>query len=264
VGAPPDVFNAEGQDWCLPPFIPHRLQATCFEPFRETIRAAFHHAGGLRIDHVMGLFRLFWIPQGLGPRQGTYVRYPADELLAIVAVESQRAGAWVAGEDLGTVEPDVRQRLAEQQMLSYRLLWFEDAPPQHYPELSMAAITTHDLPTVAGLWTGSDFAAQRQLNLNPSEDGFQQLRQRLKNATGLGDEATPDEISQQAHRALSSAPSAVVVANLDDALAVEQRPNMPGTLDQWPNWSVALPTSLEDLQTADLPRAIAETLNRRN
>ena len=124
VGAPPDEFNTEGQDWCLPPFIPHCLRAARFRPFIETIRSALRHAQGLRIDHVMGLFRLFWIPNGLSPKHGAYVRYPSEALLAIVAVESHRAGAWIAGEDLGTVEPDVRRRLAENRMLPYRLLWF--------------------------------------------------------------------------------------------------------------------------------------------
>jgi len=262
VGAPPDEFNTEGQDWCLPPFVPHRLRAVRFGPFIETLRASLRHAGGLRIDHVMGLFRLYWIPEGLGPKRGAYVRYPADELLAIVAVESHRAGAWVAGEDLGTVEKEVRRRLAENRMLSYRLLWFEDETPDEYPEMAMAAITTHDLPTAAGLWNGSDMKARRGIGLAADEKGYKKIRKRLVAATGLSRDDCDDEAICRAHEALGRAPSAVLVANLDDALAVSQRPNMPGTIDEWPNWSLALPAPLEEIETADLPRAIAKSLMR--
>lgn len=129
VGAPSDLFNATGQDWGLPPFIPHTLRAVGYQPFIETIRVILRHAGGLRIDHVMGLFRLWWVPQGSPPRDGAFVRYAAEELLAILAVESARTQAIVVGEHLGTVEDGVREILAEQQVLSYRLLWFEDQPP---------------------------------------------------------------------------------------------------------------------------------------
>jgi 4-alpha-glucanotransferase len=122
VGAPPDEYKTRGQDWGLPSFIPHKLRAAAYEPFRQTMRATLRHAGGLRIDHVMGLFRLYWIPQGADPSMGAYVRYPADELLAIVALESQRARALVVGEDLGTVEEGVQERLAAHRLLSYRLL----------------------------------------------------------------------------------------------------------------------------------------------
>ncbi len=262
VGAPPDVFNADGQDWSLPPLIPHRLRSVFYQPFIETLRASLRHAAGLRIDHVMGLFRLYWIPSGFGPQRGAYVRYPADELLAIVAVESHRARAWISGEDLGTVEDGVRQKLAEDKLLSYKLLWFEEDLPADYAELSMAAISTHDLPTVAGLWTGTDFASQVQIGLNPSPEGYRELRSRLSAATGIDDSATADEAVEAAYQALGRAPSAVLVANLEDALAVVERPNMPGTIDQWPNWSLALPVPLEDFRQMTLPKSIARALTR--
>ncbi len=262
VGAPPDQFNMEGQDWGLPPFIPHRLRAARYAPFIETIRSSLRHAGGLRIDHVMGLFRLYWIPEGLGPKRGAYVRYPCDEMLAIIAVESHRARAWIAGEDLGTVEKHVRRQLAENRMLSYKLLWFEDQPPSEFPELALAAVSTHDLPTIAGLWTGADFAAQERIGLQPNVEGFQQIRDRLVAATAVSGVAPPTEVVAGAYRALGQAPSAVLAASLDDALAVEERPNMPGTVVQWPNWSLALPQSLEQIESLDLPRRIAAGLNR--
>jgi 4-alpha-glucanotransferase len=262
VGAPPDQFNMDGQDWVLPPFIPHRLRAVHYAPFIETIRASLRHAGGLRIDHVMGLFRLYWIPRGMGPQRGAYVRYCSDELLAIVAVESHRAKAWIAGEDLGTVEDAVRRQLARNCMLSYRLLWFEDDLPRDFPELALAAVSTHDLPTVAGLWTGADLAAQRRIGVQPSVDGFRDIRRRLIAATGLSDNASPANAVAAAYRALGQAPTAVLSASLEDALAVEQRPNMPGTTDQWPNWSLALPQPLEEIESMALPRQIAEGLRR--
>ena len=183
VGAPADEFNANGQDWGLTPFIPGRLRAAHYRPFIETIRAMLRHAGGLRIDHVMGLFRLFWIPRALGAKGGAYVRTRADELLAIVALESERAQAFIIGEDLGTVEAGVRERLHEQRMLSYRLLYFEPAPPQEFPELALSSVTTHDLPTIAGLWTGADLEAlQAHRPVDPNEEGTKALRDKLRAA----------------------------------------------------------------------------------
>ncbi len=262
IGAPPDQFNTDGQNWALPPFIPHRLRAARFRPFIETVRASLRHAGGLRIDHVMGMFRLFWIPQGLDPSQGTYVRYPAEEMLAIVAVESHRAGAWIAGEDLGTVEPHVRQQLFENHMLTYRLLWFEDALPSHYPELALAAVSTHDLPTVAGMWTRADFAAQQRIGLRPGREDFERVRERLRAVGSLADSDSAAEAVRRAYAALAAAPSAVLAASLDDALAVEERPNMPGTVTQWPNWCLALPKTLDDLPHDPLAQSLAESLRR--
>jgi 4-alpha-glucanotransferase len=263
VGAPPDDFSPHGQDWGLPPLIPHRLRGARYEPFIQTIRAALRHAGGLRIDHVMGLFRLFWIPRGMAAAEGAFVRYPVDDLLAIVALESHRAGAFVVGEDLGTVERGVRERLAAQRVLSYRLFWFESEPPARYPELALAAVTTHDLPTIAGLWTGADQEAQRALGWQPNEGGFQWMRARLREFAGVDDSASVPEVIERAYRLLAGAPSAVVTATLEDALAVPERPNLPGTTTERPNWSLALPVSLEELERHPLPRAIADALRDR-
>lgn len=262
VGAPPDHHSTGGQDWGLPPFVPHRLAAHGYEPFIQTIRAGLRHAGGLRIDHVMGLFRLFWVPRGLTPHEGAYVRYPADDLLAIVALESQRAGAIVVGEDLGTVEAGVRERLAEHAILSYRVVWFEPEPPARYPELALAAVTTHDLPTIAGLWTGADFQAQAATGREPDRAAFGEMRERLRQLTCVAEDAPVAEVIERLHERLAEAPSVIVNATLDDALAVPERPNMPGTVDEWPNWSIALPEPLEAIEQAPLPRVIARTLSR--
>lgn len=261
VGAPPDEFNTAGQDWGLPPFVPWKLRAAAYEPIIETLRASFRRAGGLRVDHVMGLFRLFWLPAGGGP--GGYVRYPASELLDILALESHRARAFVVGEDLGTVEDAVRAELHERSVLSYRLLWFEPGAPESYPEQALSAVTTHDLPTVAGVWTRSDRDDQRTAGLEPNEPGEDQVRNRLQHAAGLADDATVEEAVAGAYRALARTPSRVVLATLDDALAVGERPNMPGTVDEWPNWSLALPRPIEDLESAPLADEIARALSRR-
>jgi 4-alpha-glucanotransferase len=248
VGAPPDPFNAAGQDWGLPPFDPWRLRAAAYEPFIQTMRAAFRHGAGLRIDHVMGLFRLFWIPAGADPSSGVYVQYPFRDLLDILALESWRAGSFVIGEDLGTVEDRVREEMAARRILAYHLLWFEDRPPETYRLDSMAALTTHDLPTLSGVWEGSDS--------DPA------VRERLRRLTGAGDDTPTDVVSEAAHRALASAPSRLLTATLEDALGVAERPNRPGTTTEWPNWALALPVPLEELRTNPRPGRLAEILRR--
>jgi len=263
VGAPPDEFNSQGQDWGLPPFDPWRLRAVSYGPFVETVRSAFRHAGGLRLDHVMGLFRLFWVPSGTGPSEGTYVRYPASDLLDIVALESHRAQAWVVGEDLGTVEDEVRRELAARDVLSYRLFWFEQGDPAAYPTKALAAVTTHDLPTVAGLWSGADLAAQQDAQMAPNTEATAAMRSRVGEVAGADDDAPVDEVIAGVYTALARAPSLLMTAGIDDALGVEERPNMPGTVDEWPNWSIALPVSIEEIKSDPRPRAIADLLSRR-
>ena len=263
VGAPPDEYNTQGQDWGFSPLVPWKLRRAGYEPFIQTIRATLRHAGGLRIDHVMGLFRLFWIPKNSDPREGAYVRYPEDELLAILALESERAKAYIVGEDLGTIDEKFRQQLMDSCVLSYRLVWFENDPPARFPEQALAAVTTHDLPTVAGLWTSSDLKAQRELGLEPNEEGMNQIRDRLSATLGVSEKAPLEEVIRRTYELVGQAPSKIVSATLDDALAVEERPNMPGaTTKQWPNWSLALPKSQEELEQHDLAREIAQALKR--
>ncbi len=263
VGAPPDEFNTRGQNWGLPPFIPHKLRAARYEPFIQTIRAAFRNGGGLRIDHVMGLFRLFWIPQGMTADRGAYIRYNADEMLAIVALESHRAKAYVVGEDLGTVEDEVREKLAAHRVLSYRLFWFEKEDPSTYPREALAAVTTHDLPTVAGLWTGSDLKKQQELDLHPNEKSTTEICDRLATAAVLAPSSKIEDVVADCYGLLARAPSRVLSAALDDAAAVEERPNIPATVSsQNPNWSIGLPMPIEDLMASQLPARIAAALSR--
>jgi 4-alpha-glucanotransferase len=263
VGAPPDEFNTRGQNWGLPPFNPNRLRAAGYEPFIETIRHCLRHAGGLRIDHVMGLFRLFWIPSGMEAADGAYVRNHAHDLLSIVALESQRANAVIVGEDLGTVDERARQQLAERNILSYRLVWFEKGSPRRYPRQALAAVTTHDLPTVAGLWTGSDLAAQKRIGASPNEAGTHEIHDRLRRMTRATNRTSTTTVILRTHEQLATAPSRIVTATLDDAAGVEERPNMPATTGEWPNWSIALPEPIEKLTRRPLARGIARALRRR-
>ena len=257
VGVPPDEFNTLGQDWGLPPFTPHKLAAAGYEPFRQTIRAVLRHGGGLRIDHVMGLFRLYWIPRGLDPAGGAFVRYPAEDLLAVVALESHRAKALVVGEDLGTVEASMREQLSRHRVLSYRLVWFEKKAPAAFPRLAMAAVTTHDLPTIAGLWSGHDLEKQKELRLNPNEKGTLEIRHRLAKMTGLSPSAPLDEVIARTHRLLAKSPSMILTATLEDALGVLERPNVPNTTTERPNWSIPLPANLESIKRRPLVRKVA-------
>lgn len=261
VGAPPDEFNRRGQDWGVPPWDPWKLRAGGYGPFIETVRSTVRHGGGMRMDHVMGLFRLYWIPRGSSPADGTYVHYPAGDLLDIVALESHRAGAFVVGEDLGTVEEHVRAELAARNVLSYRLLWFESQPPERWPEKAMAAVTTHDLPTVAGLWTGADVEAQRAMDVDVNEEAVAVTRDHLCDVTGVDHGASAEDAAAGAYNALARTPCLLLAATLDDALCVEERPNVPGTTDEWPNWSIALPEPLEAIESDPLARRVAGLLN---
>jgi 4-alpha-glucanotransferase len=264
VGAPPDAFNSQGQDWGSPPLVPWRLQAADYEPFIQSIRATMAGAGGLRVDHVMGLFRLWWVPSD-GPgisgsaADGAYVRYPYEDLLDIVALESHRAQAIVVGEDLGTVEDGVREAMAEHGILSYRLLWFEDDEPAQWPAEAMAAVTTHDLPTIAGLWTGSDLAEQREYGLGTDEELERGRASLLEHLGEVSADASPAEAVLAAYRRLATAPSTLLSATLDDALAVERRPNMPGAKER-PNWCLPLPVPTEELAGHSGVQAVAQVL----
>lgn len=276
VGAPPDPLGPRGQDWGLPAFVPDRLTAGGYAPFAQTIRAGMAHAAGLRIDHVMGLFRLFWIPEGAEPAQGTYVRYPADDLLGVLALESAAAQALVVGEDLGTVEPGVRERLAAEGVLSYRLAWFEHGPDDgrrraaDYPRLALAATTTHDLPTVAGFFSGTDIDHLYDIGVatpgGPEQADQEAQREslcRLLEEEGL---LAPDERSVPAIVAalygfLARTPSMLVAATLEDAVESHDRPNVPGTIDQRPNWSLPLPVPLDDLAADPRVRRLAGILS---
>jgi len=263
VGAPPDRFNGRGQDWGLPPFIPHRLRQAGYRPFIDTIRAQLKHAGGLRIDHVLGLFRLWWMPAGADPSRGAYVRSQTRELLEIVALESERAEAVVIGEDLGTVPAGVRSELRRRRLLSTRLVLFERVAPSRYPRQAFAGVTTHDLPTIAGLWGGADLDDQAAAGIEPDTRGTALLRSRLVRAAGVDAGTTLEQLTEAVHRRLAASPARFVAATLEDALAVRERPNLPGTIPpQRDNWSLALPVPLEELRTHPGVGSVVAALRR--
>lgn len=272
IGAPPDIFNANGQDWGLPPPIPTKLMDAAYGPFVAAIRANMRHAGAIRIDHVMGLLRLFWLPKGKPPSEGAYVRYPFRDLLGILALESQRNQCMVVGEDLGTVPDGVGQGLEDYQILSCRLLYFEKGadgkfkPPDEYPPRSLAAVTTHDLPTLFSYWQGQDLALRTELGLFPTEerrqaeviernqDKFRLLyalkrEHMLPESIDVDAPALPDmssDLVTAIYRFLAASPAKVVAFQLEDAFGQIQQANVPGTTSEYPNWRQKLSVSLED------------------
>ncbi|MCC6225680.1 MAG: 4-alpha-glucanotransferase [Microthrixaceae bacterium] len=245
IGAPPDAFNPAGQDWGLPPFDPWALRASAYAPLRSLLRSSFTRFGALRIDHVMGLFRLFWIPRGAGPEFGTYVRYRPEELLAVIRLEAARAGAFVVGEDLGTVEDGVRERLASSGIAGTKVAWFDGAP-EHWPPSSLGTLTTHDLPTVLGALGGGDPGADPAFAAH------------LREVLGDGSTGRSD-IDQlvEAHRRLANAGSDLVLVTTDDLLGATDRPNQPGGSDDYPSWCIPLPVPLEDLDDHPIAQRIA-------
>lgn len=257
VGAPPDDFAPNGQSWGLPPFVPWKLRDAGYRPFADLVRASMSRGGGLRVDHVMGLERLFWIPAGADPVDGTYVRHRPGELLEVLAMESARAEALVIGEDLGTVEHGFRDSLHERGVLSTRLVWFEDVPPTEYPAQAAAMVTTHDLPTIAGVWTGADEAELEQLGRPTPDDERSTILHRLDRLVELPRHRPVGEVIDVAHQRLGEGSAALALATAEDLCAVPTRPNVPGTNTERSNWSQALPLPVEELVTDP---AVAEHL----
>jgi 4-alpha-glucanotransferase len=271
-GAPPDPLGPQGQNWGLPPLVPHLLRERGCAPFIDVIRANLRHAGGLRIDHVMGLGRLFWIPEGLETAAGAYVRYPFDDLVAILALESHRAKALVVGEDLGTIDPGVRDGLQHANVLSYRLAWFEHGEPSGYPRLALASVGTHDLPTIAGFFDGSDLQEMERAGAIPAgqEERFRDEQARTRGELldvlrreGLlaGDGDDPEELTMALARFLGRTPSLLVAMSADDALGAVRRPNIPGTVETYPNWSIPLPEVFENGAGRARLRRLADVLS---
>ncbi|MGZ6868941.1 MAG: 4-alpha-glucanotransferase [Frankiaceae bacterium] len=260
VGAPPDEFNQLGQDWRVPPWRPDRLPETGYAPVRDMVRAVLSHGGGLRLDHVMGLWRLWWVPAGLSPAQGTYVGYDGDAMLGIVALEAERAGALLVGEDLGTVEPAVKDALAERGVLGSAVLWFERddvdertpvfRPPAAWRAGAVASVTTHDLPTARGYLAGEHVRVRGELGVlgrplaeeaAAAQRELDALRALLEDA-GLIEAGVPFDDSHRAavalalHALLCHSPAQIVLAGLPDAVGDLRQPNLPGTVDEYPNW----------------------------
>jgi 4-alpha-glucanotransferase len=249
IGAPPDLLATMGQDWGLPPWRPDKLREQAYQPFRRMVQAVLRHAGGIRIDHVMGLSRLWWVPAGLGATNGTYVAYDREAMLGVLALEAHRAGAVVVGEDLGTVQPEVREALDRFGVLGSAVLWFESQdgwflPPSQWRRDALASLTTHDLPTAAGWLSGAGVelrAELGQLNRPVEEERQDAAKEREMLLAMLQHEGLlDDDLVLSLHRALVASPCRVVLASLADALGDVRQPNLPGTVDEYPNWRLPL------------------------
>ncbi|HUI98636.1 MAG TPA: malto-oligosyltrehalose synthase, partial [Usitatibacter sp.] len=280
VGAPPDAFARRGQDWGLPPVVPWRLADAAYAPFIATLRANMLRAGALRIDHVMGLARLWWVPAGCDPAEGAYVRYPLDDLLGILALESHRGRCLVIGEDLGTVADELRRALDANEAFSYRLVLFERRgedfrPPAEYPRRALVAWSTHDLPTFAGWWRDEDLATRARAGLLDEASAAKEREERRRSRAALvaalrreglvGEDASPDaaltdEIAVGLQAFAARTPAAVMVVQMEDVLQLAEQANLPGTVDQHPNWRRKLPLAVEAWAHDPRVRRMARTL----
>jgi len=284
-GAPPDAFNPKGQNWGLPPFIPERLRESGYDLFIRTLRANLPPGGMLRLDHVMGLFRLFWIPEA--PEvPGAYVRYPARDLLAILTLESHRARTLIVGEDLGTVAPVIRRELARRRIFSYKVFIFEREadgrfrPPAAYPSQALAATTTHDLPTLAGYWQGEDIALKTRFHLYPqpslaAADTQARERDRVFLLEALAAEGLlpaedlprlaaspglPPEVRWGVLEYLARSRAALLEVRLEEVFGLVAQQNLPGTLDEHPNWRQKFPLNLEEMRSSPEAAELAARL----
>ena len=243
IGAPPDPFNESGQVWGLPPFIPGRLRSLHYRPFIDVVRAAMRGMRGLRIDHVMGLFRQFWIPEGAAPSEGTYVQLPSAELLGIVRLEATRAGAFVIGEDLGTVEPAVRASLRASGMLGTKVWWFDDNAGA-WPVDTLAMVTTHDLPTIAGVWKHTD--------------GTPELAAKVQHAAPS---ASLTAAAALLHGQIAASDATLCLATFEDLAGRAERPNYPGaTGDSHHNWCHRMSATTDKILSAEPATGIIEAI----
>lgn len=285
-GAPPDDLGPMGQDWGLPPLHPHGLRHSAYGPFIDMLRANMRHAGALRIDHAMALQHLFWIPPGKDATEGIYVSYPMDDLMGILALESHRNRCLVIGEDLGTVPDGFRERMLAENILSYRVLYFERYDsglfkrPDAYPVQALATATSHDMATIPGHWEGWDIALRHRLGLTHperTEDADQAARDHDREALvgalqdqdllprdfPTGRDLPPNrlaELTLACHRFLARTPSRVMLVNIDDLAGEVTQVNVPGTVDEYPNWSRRLGTDLDELMHGPAMTAMARAL----
>ncbi len=267
IGAPPDILNPAGQNWGLPPFNPHALRAEAYRSFIQLIRANMRFAGALRIDHAMGLEQLYWVPRGGTPKEGAYVRYPMDDLVGILALESHRQQCLVVGEDLGTVPEGFREAMAAANIHSYRVLFFEQdsatgefASPGDYPFLSLAVVGSHDLPTLRGWWSAYDIDLKERLNLYPDpteaarqretrERDKRELLEALRREGLLEPDGEPEFrlLVRAVHAFLARSGSVLVMAQLDDITGEIEPVNVPATSCEYPNWRRRLSLTLDEL-----------------
>jgi 4-alpha-glucanotransferase len=283
VGAPPDMYNQMGQDWSQPPWHPQALADAAFIPYRDMLRTVMRHAGGLRIDHVLGLFRMWWVPRGMAAHAGTFVRFDHEAMIGILCLEAHRAGAVVIGEDLGTVEPWVQEALTARGILGTSVLWFESRgdgsvkPPAEWRTEVLASVTVHDLPPTAGYLRNEHVRIRSELNLltrDVADELADAARVRagwaqvlvdggwLDEATDLSTSGGLDAVAVALHRALAASPARMIGISLPDVVGDRRAQNQPGTNQEYPNWRVPMtdssgrPVVLEDLY--ERPALLAE------
>lgn len=284
VGAPPDMYSQQGQNWSQPPWSPRGLAKAGYAPLRDMLRSVLSYSGAVRIDHILGLFRLWWIPEGMEASAGAYVSYDHEAMVGIVLLEAQRAGAVVIGEDLGTVEPWVRGYLNDRGILGTSVLWFEKEGsgwplwPDHYRRSCLAAVTTHDLPPTLGYLEGVHTQLRNRLGLLV-EDLDQVLeadrveRERMVSRLKEGgfihnEEPSEEELVMGFHAYLAASPALLLAVSLVDAVGEKAPQNLPGTSDQYPNWCIPLHGSdgeeahIEDLAASEKVHAFLANVNR--
>jgi (1->4)-alpha-D-glucan 1-alpha-D-glucosylmutase len=270
-GAPPDEFNPKGQDWGLPPYSPRALRASGYRPLRELLRANMPANGALRMDHVMALSRLYWIPRGAKPDRGGYVHYPVDDLLAVLGEESRARRCLVVGEDLGTVPAELRAKLNQAGVLSYRPLYFEKtpdgelAPPSAYPRDALVCVSTHDLPTWRGYWAERDLEWRDKVGLTVDRAKERQLRRaELEKLARALEREGLDRSARSAHLYIGRTPCKIAAVQPEDMLEVPEQANLPGTVAEHPNWRRKLALALEDWPSDPRVAATAEVMAERS
>jgi 4-alpha-glucanotransferase len=266
VGAPPDLYNTAGQNWGLAAFNPVALESQQFEPFRAMLQASMRNAGAVRLDHVLGLNRLYLIPGGMRPDQGVYVRFPFEALLAVSAQESVRHRCILIGEDLGTVPEDFRDTLSGWGIWSYQVMLFERAAdgsflaPGSYRENALVTFSTHDLATFAGWTRGHDLAVKRALKMDPGETDEQREAAQLELRRALSAHGATTLDFPAVARFLAQTPARLLVIAVEDALGIRDQANIPATIDEHPNWRRRLPVDLEDLKLQAGLTAVADIM----
>ncbi|MEO1332567.1 MAG: 4-alpha-glucanotransferase [Myxococcota bacterium] len=284
IGAPPDAFNLKGQDWGMPPLVPDVIRGDGYTSFRAALESAMTHSGAIRIDHVMALRRLYWVPAGAGPAEGAYVLYPFDDMLAVLTLESHRRRCLVVGEDLGVVPPEVTQALRGSGSFSYRIFFFEQADggfktPSEYLRESLTVASTHDLPTLSGFWSGRDIEVRDQLDLWPDDEvrtGFVgdrniqrgHLLAALQKEGLISDKLHPEEIEtlpqdimDAIHFFIARGENELMALQLEDVVGQLDQINVPGTVDAHPNWRRKLPISIESLSASEDRSRFFQRLN---
>lgn len=287
IGAPPDPFSAQGQEWGVVPMNPLRLRDEAYADFIALLRANMRHVGALRIDHVMGLQHSYWVPAGAPASEGAYVAYPLDDLLGILALESHRHECLVVGEALGTVPEGFRPRMAQENVLSYRVLYFETEQdrqrrPREYPRMAATCVATHDLATLKGFWHGADLDARERLGHTPSTEAARRARDERAHdkwlllralaeegllppgldTDRLGDIDMTPTLALAVHAYLARSAACLFMVQLDDLIGEEQQINLPGTVDEYPNWRRRLAMSLEAMIVDPALRDAAQTISR--